>query len=68
MFNSKLLVYIKPFCIGSLMTISLMSCGDPPPVMLSAADRAEADTIYLDRMRDLRPQFDSICESIKTTQ
>lgn len=48
---------------GLVLSIALGSCTEPPPVSLSAEDRAQIDTIYAERVQVLRTQLDSQCEA-----
>ncbi len=41
--------------------VALEACQDPPPLKLTAQQRANADTVYLRVIDTLRPELDSMC-------
>lgn len=37
------------------------SCSEPPPLKLTLSQREMADTVYLEKVKTLGPQLDSLC-------
>ncbi|MBV6427037.1 MAG: hypothetical protein KIPDCIKN_01550 [Haliscomenobacter sp.] len=37
------------------------SCSEPPPLKLTLSQREMADTLYLEKVKTLGPQLDSLC-------
>ncbi len=37
------------------------SCSEPPPLKLTLSQREMADTLYLEKIKTLGPQLDSLC-------
>ncbi len=41
----------------------ITSCSEPPPLKLTLSQREAADTLYLEKVRTLGPQLDSLCQA-----
>lgn len=47
------------------ISISVISCTEPPPLKLTSTQRTEVDTLYLRIVNPLGKQLDSTCEANK---
>ena len=44
--------------------MSFASCGEPPPMDMNPQQKAMIDTLFRRRTKVLRPELDSICQTL----
>ena len=59
---NKLITYL--FLSASFCALCFASCGEAPPMDLNPKQKAMIDTLYRRSTKILRPELDSICETL----